>query len=252
MRGQIDMHPSTRHLPDADPGDPRQPPRRNGLTAEFRKRTRSLHVQAERSGIIRELLHGRASRFGYALYLRNLLPAYREMERGLARQRDAPGVGIITQPALCRATAIESDLVILCGQHWHALLPLLGAGERYASRVKAAGEGDGARLLAHAYVRYLGDLSGGQILGRSLSRSLGLGFRTLSFHEFPDIADLEGFKLAYRDAIDRAAAAMIDVEAVIEEAAVAFQLNMDVSEAVHAVPERAEGATRIRNGSPVI
>ncbi|MGQ0592492.1 MAG: biliverdin-producing heme oxygenase [Gammaproteobacteria bacterium] len=237
------MHPSTRHLPDEDPGHPDRPPRRNGLTAAFRKRTGSLHAQAERSGIIRELLHGRASAFGYALYLRNLLPAYREMEQGLEQQRDAPGVGVIAQPALYRARAIESDLVTLCGQPWRALLPLLGAGERYASRVKAAGEGDGARLLAHAYVRYLGDLSGGQILGRLLGRSLGLGSGTPSFHKFPDIADLEGFKLAYRDAINRAAAAMIDVEPVIEEAAVAFQLNMDVSEAVHAVPERVDGAT---------
>jgi len=248
MRGRIDMHPSTQHLPEEDPGDPRQPPRQNGLTAAFRKRTRSLHAQAERSGIIRELLHGRASRFGYALYLRNLLPAYREMEQGLEQQRDGPDVGVIAQPPLYRARAIEADLMALCGQHWHPLLPLLGAGERYASRVKAAGEGDGARLLAHAYVRYLGDLSGGQILNRLLSRSLGLGSRTLSFHEFPDIADLEGFKLAYRDAIDRAAAAMIDVQAVLEEAAVAFQLNIDVSEAVHAVPAPVDGTRRIRKG----
>lgn len=252
MCGQIDMHPSPQHLPDEDPSAPCQPPRPNGLTAAFHKRTRSLHAQAERSGIIRELLHGGGSRFGYALYLRNLLPAYREMERGLKQQRDAPCVGVIAQPALYRARAIESDLSTLCGESWHALLPLLCAGERYASRVKAASEGDGTRLLAHAYVRYLGDMSGGQILSRVLSRSLGLRSQMLSFHEFPDIADLEGFKLAYRDAIDRAATGTIDVEGVIEEAGVAFRLNLDVSEAVCAVPERVHGATRIRDESPVI
>jgi heme oxygenase len=35
-----------------------------------------------------------------------------------------------------------------------------------------AAEGDGTRLIAHAYTRYLGDLSGGQILQRLLARSL--------------------------------------------------------------------------------
>ena len=53
-------------------------------------RTRNLHLEAERSGIIRELLRGNASRNGYILLLRNLLPAYQAMEQGLARHRKTP------------------------------------------------------------------------------------------------------------------------------------------------------------------
>ncbi len=53
-------------------------------------RTKTLHVEAERTGIIRDLLRGEASREGYILLLRNLLPAYREMEQGLERHRGSP------------------------------------------------------------------------------------------------------------------------------------------------------------------
>lgn len=47
-------------------------------------RTKTLHVEAERTGIIRDLLHGGASREGYILLLRNLLPAYLAMEHKLS------------------------------------------------------------------------------------------------------------------------------------------------------------------------
>ena len=56
-------------------------------------RTKTLHVEAERTGIIRDLLRGEASREGYVLLLRNLLPAYQAMERGLERHRGSPGRG---------------------------------------------------------------------------------------------------------------------------------------------------------------
>ena len=53
-------------------------------------RTKTLHVEAERTGIIRDLLRGEASREGYILLLRNLLPAYLAMEHGLERHRRSP------------------------------------------------------------------------------------------------------------------------------------------------------------------
>ena len=62
------------------------------VTARY-LRTKALHVEAERSGIIRELLRGSATRDGYILLLRNLLPAYQAMEKGLARHIKTPGLG---------------------------------------------------------------------------------------------------------------------------------------------------------------
>jgi len=78
-------------------------------------RTKTLHVEAERTGIIRDLLRGEASLEGYILLLRNLLPAYQAMEQGFERHRGAQGLAALANFRLDRAPAIEADLVALCG-----------------------------------------------------------------------------------------------------------------------------------------
>jgi len=206
----------------------------SGLADRLRERTRALHREAERSGIVRDVLQGRASRLGYALLLRNLLPAYQELERGLERHRNQPGVRVVAQPALYRSAALASDLDRLCGPAWNLSLPLLHAGTRYANRIATAAETDGARLIAHAYARYLGDLNGGQIMMRLLARSLGLGPECLAFYAFPGIDDLGRHAGAYRAAFDQAGPELSGVHEVVEEAALAFELNIEVSCAVQA------------------
>jgi heme oxygenase len=213
-------------------GAARQGQRPDGLAGALRERTRALHARAERSGIVRELLRGRASRDAYALLLRNLLPAYTALEHGLDRHRDSPGVRQVALPALYRAGALASDLAALSGRKWDRSLALLPAGERYEHAVTQAAEGNGARLIAHAYARYLGDLSGGQVMKRLLAQSLALAPQSLAFYDFPEIADASAFKTEYRDALDRAAGELSDVNAVLDEAGAAFGLNIDVSEAV--------------------
>jgi heme oxygenase len=205
-------------------------------------RTKTLHLEAERSGIIRDLLRGNAHRDGYTLLLRNLLPAYRAMEQGLARHRKTPGIGALANFRFDRAPAIESDLAALCGEAWQHDIPLLPAGDRYARRITEAAQGNGARLIAHAYTRYLGDLSGGQILQRLLERSLALRPAELSFYDFPRYPDLAALKATYRDALDRAGALAGEQDAVVEEGALAFTLNIDLSCAVQAALQPATNA----------
>jgi heme oxygenase (biliverdin-producing, ferredoxin) len=195
-------------------------------------RTRTLHVEAERTGIIGDLLRGNASRDGYVLLLRNLLPAYQAMERGLARHRKTAGLGALANYRLDRAPAIEADLSALCGKAWQRDVPLLPAGDNYARHITEAAQGNGARLIAHAYTRYLGDLSGGQILQRLLTRSLELWPDQLSFYDFPRHADLTALKTGYREALDRAGSLVRDPAAVVEEGALAFTLNIELSCAV--------------------
>jgi len=204
----------------------------------LRDRTQPLHTQAERTGIVRDILTGRVDRNGYALFLRNLLPAYEALEAGLSRNCDRRGIDVIAVPEIYRAGTLISDLNAIAGSSWLRSLPLLPAGERYARRVDRAADGDTARLIAHAYTRYLGDLNGGQALRRVLARSLDLEPRMLTFYDFPEIDDLKSFTADYRDAIDRAGTSAADASTVIEEAAAAFQYNIDVSIAVKAAAAR--------------
>jgi heme oxygenase len=202
------------------------------LTELMRRRTHDLHIRAERSGVINDVLRGQATRFGYALLLRNLLPAYRRLETGLEAGRHSLPVSAVARRELYRSAALRSDLMVLFGASWESVLPLLPAGEDYERRVGLAAGGDGAGLIAHAYTRYLGDLSGGQAMKRLLARGLGLQPEELSFYDFAEIDDAERFKERYRRAINEGVASIVDVDRVAAEAVAAFELNIAVSEAV--------------------
>lgn len=214
-----------------DEGDPGEAPRR-GLADLLRERTRAAHTRAECSGIVQDLLRGEATRGGYALYLRNLLPAYAALEGAIEHRRAEPAVAPLAIPAVYRMQAIEADLAALSGPGWQRKLPLLPEGAAYAERIARIAREEPARLIAHAYTRYLGDLNGGQVLKALLARTLGLSATALTFHEFPSAGNLAALKLDLRAAIDRAGREAADVAAVVEEGERAFGCNIDVSIAV--------------------
>jgi heme oxygenase len=190
----------------------------------MRRRTSNLHIAAERSGVVAALIEGQVSRARYALFLRNLLPAYQAMELALLHRRDRASFVGLAQPSIYRADRIVADLISLEGAHWAASLPLLASGERYAARVEWASGSD--LLIAHCYTRYLGDLSGGRMLAQNILKSFGPDFGAVAFLTFPDIQDLAMFREAYRRDIDRAGEHLSDGEGVVEEAAVAFEFNI--------------------------
>jgi heme oxygenase len=205
----------------------------SGLVAALRSTTRELHVAAEKSGILRELLVGRGSVYGYAMLIRNLLPAYAAMESILRRSASTPGFGPIADPGVYRQAAIESDLCAIAGSGWRTDLPLLPVGERYAHRVRSVRHDERLLWLGHVYTRYLGDLNGGRILRRVLSESLRLGEEALHFYQFPRIGDVRRFQARYREALDIVAPPEV-VTSICREAGLAFRYNIALSEAIAA------------------
>jgi heme oxygenase len=224
----ITMDPTA---PAYAPGTPTARP--GGLVARLRERTRDLHREAERSGILRELLHGRASRAGYALLLRNLHPVYTVMEMSIMLHAGDPGVRRIALHDLRRRDALASDLRRLSGEGWETTLPLLPAAGMYVMQVATRAPRLPGTLIAHAYVRYLGDLSGGQVLKRLLMKTPGLEPEALSFYEFGDDVDIEQRTASYLAAIEAAGQDVASrIDEIVEEAAEAFRRNIALSEAV--------------------
>lgn len=204
----------------------------DGLADALRDHTQAWHRQAERSGIIRALLRGQASRQAYALLLRNLLPAYQQLEMALDEHRQALGLRQIARAEVYRTPAIVADLNALCGYDWRQTVPVLTAGRVYAARIDSlAGK---EALIGHAYVRYLGDLNGGQIIRQRLVHSPGLEPEALGFYVFPAIADVRAFTAEYRASFDQAGVEIAQPQTVLAEAGLAFELNIALSEAVAA------------------
>jgi heme oxygenase (biliverdin-producing, ferredoxin) len=190
-----------------------------GLDA-IKAATWELHVKAERSGIIADIIAGRASRPGLALLLRNLLPVYQVLDH-------SP----YARPALARSAAIAADLQRLSPD---AEPPLLAEGQAYALRVRHAAKDDGNRLIAHAYVRYLGDLNGGQLMKRRLMRALGGAEGSLTAFDYPGLPDTRAFSRTYREELDQAARSA-NLETLVQEALAAFALNIALSDAVKTI-----------------
>lgn len=97
-------------------------------------------------------------------------------------------------------------------------------------------------LVAHAYTRYLGDLSGGQVLGRIAQKSMGLKDREgLAFFAFPGVSSPNLFKQLYRSRMNSVELTEEKRNGVLEEAVRAFEFNIQVQ---WNVPLRAAKCSR--------
>lgn len=204
-----------------------------GLCAAMRRRTAGLHREAERTGIVAAMLRSRATRTGYVQLLRNLVPIYRKMERALSQFAPSHPLAGLARPEMYRADALAADLAALAGADWARTVRPHQAGCRYSALVaRAVREDAGSRLIAHIYVRYFGDLSGGRILARLTADSLGLVPENANFYAFPAIGDIDGFKAGLRAALDAAGRHFGDPEPILAEAEAAFAANIALSRAL--------------------
>jgi heme oxygenase len=83
--------------------------------------------------------------------------------------------------------------------------------------------------VAHFYTRYLGDLSGGQILKNIAVKAMGLNDgRGVAFYAFDAIPDEKVFKNEYRHAMNQLPIDEATAQSIVDEANDAFHKNMDL------------------------
>jgi heme oxygenase (biliverdin-producing, ferredoxin) len=190
------------------------------LAERLRAETRDLHTAAERSPFMAVLLRSRMERPAYAALLRNLLALYAALEPALARHAEHKALAPLDAGRLARLPALRQDLAVI-GDSGDDL-PVQPATARYVERLRELDASGSEKLLAHAYVRYLGDLSGGQMLRGIVARSLGLGSDAgVAFYDFGDAAAVSALARRFREGLD--AAVIDDEDAVVEEAKLAFE-----------------------------
>ena len=198
------------------------------LSVALKRGTRDAHRRAETTGVIRQLVRRQASSAGYIRLLRTLHPVYRALERRIGALEHDPDCAFVADPSLYRSQSIEQDLGELAGTAWRSTIPLLPAARAYAERIDKADE---SQVLAHAYVRYLGDLNGGQIIKRLLRESLALEAAELTYYEFDGIADAASYSAYFKRSLD-ALPTTHDPNHIVAEALAAFRLATDLSIAV--------------------
>jgi heme oxygenase len=188
------------------------------------------------------LLDGRVSGAGYGAYLRRLRTVYGTLEQVVRASRTHPVVAAVWDPALERVEAIDADLA-----HW---LPDdtctdddSPAAAAYTRRLQAVSSRPHL-LVAHHYTRYLGDLAGGQVIGRTLEQCYALAGRGLAFYDFPRVGRPVPYRRAYRDRVDALSLSATERREVVDEVVVAFGLNRDLLEELDHLDEGCAASRR--------
>lgn len=195
----------------------------DALSALMRDGSRAEHTSAESSTFMTELLEGRSTVETYTVFLRQLAAVYEALETVGRELASDPVASAVVDEAVMRGEAIDTDMRFLAGEAWRDL-PVGPAAVAYVERIHETRD-DAERYLAHHYTRYLGDLSGGQAIGRILAREYGLTEGGTAFYEFPAVPKPKLYKDAYRAGLD---ALPLDADAkqrVVAEVKVAFALN---------------------------
>ncbi|CAM5550402.1 heme oxygenase [Streptomyces tanashiensis] len=196
----------------------------------IRTASHEQHTEAETSSFMGDLLGGRLAVDAYARYTEQLWFVYRALEEGAEALREDPVAGPFIQPELFRTAALEQDLAHLRGADWRAGVSPLPATVAYAERVAECARDWPAGYVAHHYTRYLGDLSGGQIIRDKAERTWGFDRKGdgVRFYVFDEISNPAAFKRAYRELLDGVNADDLEKQRIVDECKRAFDFNSAV------------------------
>jgi heme oxygenase len=196
----------------------------------IRTASHAAHTEAETSSFMGDMLGGRLGVDAFARYTEQLWFVYRALEAGAAGLADDPVAGPFVRRELFRTPALERDLAHLLGADWRERVSALPATAAYAARVEECARTWPAGYVAHHYTRYLGDLSGGQVIRDRAERAWGFARKGdgVRFYVFDGIGNPAAFKRDYRDLLDRVNADDLERQRIVDECKRAFAHNTAV------------------------
>ena len=217
----------------------------NTLAACLREGTKHSHTLAENTAFMKCFLKGIVEQEPFRKLTADLYFVYHTLEMEMRRYKNHPVVGPMVFTELERTQKLEDDLAFYYGENWRTEITASPEGETYVARIREVANTNPALLIAHAYVRYMGDLSGGQSL-RNITRSaLDLPpDKGTGLHEFDQIPTAEArrtFKQMYRDTLNSLPIDTGIIEAIVAEANEAFALNRNVFHGLEADVHAAVG-----------
>ncbi|MFJ6896253.1 heme oxygenase (biliverdin-producing) [Streptomyces hokutonensis] len=206
----------------------------DSFSTVIRTASHEQHVEAETSTFMSDLLGGRLGVDAYARYTEQLWFVYEALETGAERLAADSVTGPFIRGELFRLPALERDLEHLRGADWRTGLTALPATQAYADRVRECAESWPAGYIAHHYTRYLGDLSGGQIIRDKAERTWGFSRKGdgVRFYVFEGIGNPAAFKRGYRELLDGVQVDDLEKQRIVAECKRAFALNTGVFRAL--------------------
>jgi len=201
----------------------------SNLAGKLRIGTQKSHTAVENVGFMKCFVKGVVDKDCFAQLLSNLYFVYSALEAGIENNKNHPVVGAMHFVELNRQAALEKDMEFYYGKQWRNKIKPSPATQIYLNRLQQLVAQAPELLIGHAYTRYMGDLSGGQVLQAIAQSGLKLtGFQGTSFYNFEHIPDKKAFKNKYRQALDSVPVDDQTAAKIVAEANYAFELNMQI------------------------
>lgn len=221
------------------------------LAFALRQGTQHAHILAENTALMKVWLKGIVVLEVFRELLVNLYFVYDCLEQQLYSHQTHSVVGQIYWPSLNRRDNLRQDLAYFYGKDWQQHIRPQTAGLQYAARIGVVGLTAPELLVAHAYVRYMGDLSGGQQLQRiartALSLPLNEGTRLYDFEDLPSVEAKKRFKERYRSVLNHLPIGQETVQHIVNEANLAFRLNCNLMQSLEASLKSALGEATVQS-----
>lgn len=137
------------------------------------------HKKAERTRFVSRLIKKQITPHQYYIYLSNVLMCYYVLEES------ASSLGLLKDiETIKRSVFISKDIAELETEYRFQIPKILPSTQRYIDYIQSISRVP-EKLMAHIYVRHMGDLSGGQILKKMVP---GKG---LYYHFDQDVSQLK-------------------------------------------------------------
>ncbi len=203
-----------------------------GLATQLREGTQESHKMAESTAFMKDFLQGIIARHAFRQLIADFYFIYSALEARLEALSAHPAISAIYFTELNRKENLERDLQYYWGDNWRQEIKPSPATKVYIDRINEIADNEPELLAAHSYVRYMGDLSGGQALKHIVRSALDLPHNEgTAFYEFDRIPSIEAkrnFKERYRQGLESLPVDEEQAQRIVDEANRAFKLNRDI------------------------
>ncbi len=213
-------------------GNPHAKPEDDGsFSYAIRTATWGDHSDSEGSSVMEDIMRMRATREEYVDLVVQHYFMYEALEEASKALAADPRFAALHPAAIVREQTLVEDLEFLVGENWRDEISPVPATAAYADRIREiAAEGWLPGIIAHHYTRYLGDLSGGQMIAKRVKKQFGYEHAGVAFYDFAELGEIDKYKQEYRGVLNSLGETLDETERerMVDEVRTAYRFNSQV------------------------
>lgn len=198
---------------------------------KMKEETWEEHEASKDSKFAVGIMSGELGVQGFIEWQRVLYPIYVNLENIMRKNRKDSTLHIFDHRKLDRSEKIYNDLMSLGVDPNEDPSPLKSL-DPYLDAIHAASAAP-QRIMAYHYTRYMGDMNGGQVIARAMTKVYGIEQESLSCYDFSELGDTYHYRKQYKTLLELAPWTEEERQMFIDEAKIAYSVNSAMFEELY-------------------